>query len=186
MIHDIFYNTYVATYSFCWATPREHVCARFLFSLFFFSSFFRRVKLSGSSCRVSAPQGKDYFIMKPTHMLVLLLVWLPNGLTLKGAGSHEVHEVWETPGETQEKKKEREWEQLAANLLHNRKANMKRWGNLLDVWNQKEMCTGMWCESRKTPDPPWEMSNVAGTHSVNPAGNTCPAASSIQVVRCGF
>lgn len=53
----------------------ERVCARFPFSFFlFFFSLSGRVKLSGSICRVSAPQGKDYFIMKPTHMLVLLLV----------------------------------------------------------------------------------------------------------------
>lgn len=31
----------------------------------FFPSFSGQVKLSGSICRVSAPQGKDYFIMGP-------------------------------------------------------------------------------------------------------------------------
>ena len=71
----------------------------FLPSLFFFFSLSGRVKLSGSIRRVSAPQGKDYFIMKPTHMLVLLSVWLPNGRAPKRGWSLEVHEVWETPAE---------------------------------------------------------------------------------------
>lgn len=71
-----------------------------------------KVKLPGSkySCGVSAPQGKDYFMMKPTHMLVLLLAWLPNGaVPKKGARSLEVHAQC---GKHREKRKgKREWEQ---------------------------------------------------------------------------
>ncbi|TNN55507.1 hypothetical protein EYF80_034249 [Liparis tanakae] len=49
-------------------------------------------KYTKYSCGVSAPQGKDYFMMKPTHMLVLLLASLPNGaVPKKGARSLEVH-----------------------------------------------------------------------------------------------
>lgn len=69
----------------------------------FFHFLLGQVKLWRSSCTVSAPQGKDYFIMKPTHMLVLVLVWQSNGPMPKGARSLEVHEVWETPGKRRAK-----------------------------------------------------------------------------------
>lgn len=42
--------------------------------------------------------GQRLFYYEPTHMLVLLLVPLPNGQMPKGAWSPEVQEVWETPG----------------------------------------------------------------------------------------
>lgn len=96
-----------------------------------FFSLSGQVKLSGSSCRVSAPQGKDYFIMKPTHMLVLLLLWQPNGWAPKGARSLKVREVWETLGGM--RKKKRECVQSPLNVLHKRKANLEWWGKLLEI-----------------------------------------------------
>lgn len=55
------------------------------FSLFFFL-LSGQVKLSRSNCRVSAPQGKDYFIMKPTHMLVRGWCGCQIGIMPKGIG----------------------------------------------------------------------------------------------------
>lgn len=55
------------------------------------------MKLSGSICRVSAPQGKDYFVMNPRTCWTDL-VRLPNGRIPKEARSVEVPEVWETLG----------------------------------------------------------------------------------------
>lgn len=60
-------------------------------------------------------------------------------------------------------KRECRSKQAATNGLRNRKC----WGKVLDVWRTKKkmMCTGMPHDSRKTPDPPWEMSNPSGTRS---------------------
>lgn len=54
------YNNIIITIQ--WLTLSERVCQSFHF---FPPSFSGQVKLSGSICRVSAPEGKDYFIMSP-------------------------------------------------------------------------------------------------------------------------
>lgn len=113
------------------------------FPIFFFFFSFFPLPLEASETvreccrRVSAPQGKDYFIMRPTHMLVLLLVRLPNGQTPKGARSPEVNQVWET-------------EETRGSVSHQlqiycitEKANLECWGRGVGSIKKREIRTGM-------------------------------------------
>lgn len=156
-----FYNISVTTYRIA-QTPWACLCQNPIFFSLFLSG---QVKLSGSSCRVSAPQGKDYFIMKPTHMLVLLLVWLPNGPAPKGARSLEVHSVGNT-GRTEKKRGSVRNHLQIYCITEKLKWSVEERCRTCEI---REICTGMYYDSRKTPDPPWEMSNPSGTHSASHA-----------------
>lgn len=73
-------------------------CLTFSFLYFFFSFFLRASETVREYQQSFCTPGQRLFYYEPTHMLVLLLVWLPNGHMPKGARSLEVPEVWETLG----------------------------------------------------------------------------------------
>lgn len=101
---------------------------------FFFPSLSGQVKLSGSICRVSAPQGKDYFIMSPRTCWSFCWCDCQMDRCQKGLGLLRCTKCGKHR-ENREGKRERS----ATNLLLNRKANKKCGG----IYEIKEMCTGM-------------------------------------------
>lgn len=83
----------------------EPECSSFLSFFFFFPRASETVR---EYLQSFCSPGQRLFCYEPTHMLFLLLVWLPKGHMPKGARSLEVPEVWETLGRKKKTWKERE------------------------------------------------------------------------------
>lgn len=102
----------------------------FLFSFFFPG----QVKLSGSICRVSAPQGKDYFIMNPRTCWSFCWCVCQKDTCQKGQSLWRCLKCGKHWGE-KNMERNRKREQTPTSVLHKR--------NTVCGWKVPEMCTGM-------------------------------------------